>query len=186
LVWRVNRLPPDTNAGMDIRREPVQDTVSLGEISSVYGVKGWVRIMSWTEPRNAIAEYRPWLIGADQQVIEPLEVKAKGRGLIARLDGIESPDQAQALSGAAIAADRRQLPELSDGQYYWADLEGMTVINKDGMELGQVRRVLATGANDVLVVQGERERLIPFTVGHHVLNVDNDSGVIQVDWDAEF
>jgi len=171
---------------MDKRREPVRETVSLGEISGVYGVKGWVRIMSWTEPRNAIANYRPWLIGADQQVIEPLEVKVQGKGLIARLDGVESRDQAQALTGAAIAANRRQLPELSAGEYYWADLEGMTVINKDGVELGQVRRVIATGANDVLLVQGERERLIPFTIGHHVLDVDNDTGLIQVDWDAEF
>ena len=171
---------------MDKRREPVRETVSLGEISGVYGVKGWVRIMSWTEPRNAIANYRPWLIGADQQVIEPLEVKVQGKGLIARLDGVESRDQAQALTGAAIAANRRQLPELSAGEYYWADLEGMTVINKDGLELGQVKRVIATGANDVLLVQGERERLIPFTIGHHVLDVDNDTGLIQVDWDAEF
>jgi len=109
-----------------------------------------------------------------------------GKGLIARLDGVEDRDQALALTGAAITAHRRQLPDLPDGEYYWADLEGLTVINQDGVELGQVKRVIATGANDVLLVQGNKERLVPFTTGHHVLGIDIDAGLIRVDWDADF
>ena len=84
--------------------------------------------------------------------------------------------------GADVAVHRRQLPAAEAGRYYWVDLIGLSVVNREGIALGTVIALMETGANDVLVVQGERERLIPFVLGRVVLDVDLEAGVIEVDW----
>jgi len=162
--------------------------VILGRIAGVYGVRGWVRVVSETKPKDNIFDYNPWLINLDGswQSIEVIEGKPHGKGLVAHLAGYEDRDLARKLVGAEIAIERERLPAAAEGEYYWADLVGLKVITLDGTELGVVDHLLETGANDVLVVQGERERLIPFVQGQYVREVDLGAGLIRVDWDPEF
>jgi 16S rRNA processing protein RimM len=160
--------------------------VSLGRISGVHGVKGWVKIHSMTEPREAIFDYQPWLLGPDLEKVRVREGRKHGKHLIALLEEVNDRDQAESLVNREIAAFRDQFPELPDNEFYWADLIGLRVTLPDGKELGTIRDMLATGANDVMVVHGERELLIPFVLGPYVKNVDLDRGLVTVDWDPDF
>lgn len=162
--------------------------IVLGKIAGLYGVKGWVRLLSWTEPRARILDYRPWLLGRDGEWQERkiAEGRVHGKSVIARLDGVSDRDQAQALLGAEIAVWRSQLPPTGPGEYYWADLMDLEVRLADGRSLGRVAGLMATGANDVLVVRGERERLIPFVRGAVIKDVDLEAGLVHADWDPDF
>jgi len=145
-----------------------------------------VKIHSLTEPRERIFEYQPWLLGASMQAVRVIEGRVQGNRLVALLEGVESREQAEEVVGQEIVVYRDQFPDLPGGQYYWADLVGLAVQLEDGRELGTVERMLATGANDVMVVRGDRERLIPFVPGPYVKRVDLEAGVVTVDWDPEF
>jgi len=160
--------------------------VTLGHISGVHGVKGWVKIHSMTEPREAIFEYQPWLLGPTHEVVQISEGKKHGKHLIALLKDTTDRDQAENLLNRQISVYRDQFPDLPESEYYWADLIGLRVILQDGTGLGTIRDMLATGANDVMVVQGEKEVLIPFVLGPYVKQVDLDQGVVTVDWDPDF
>jgi len=160
--------------------------VTLGRIAGVHGVRGWVRIHSETEPREAIFGYQPWLLGESLEKVRLIQGKKSGNRLIALLENIDSREAAEALLDQPIAAYRDQFPKPGDGQFYWTDLLGLKVRLQDGTELGTIQKMLATGANDVMVVRGERERLIPFVSGQYVKDVDLDSGTVTVDWDPEF
>jgi len=162
--------------------------VPLGRISGVYGVKGWVRIYSYTQPRENILNYSPWLLyssGAWRNV-EVLEGRRQGAGVIARLEGCEDRDAARRLMGAEIAIDHSRLAERGADEYYWIDLIGLQVVNLQGIELGRVSGLLETGAHDVLVVRNGRERLIPYVRGAVVTDIDLQAGRLQVDWEAEY
>jgi 16S rRNA processing protein RimM len=160
--------------------------VVLGRIVGVYGVRGWVRVLSETEPREAILGYSPWNLGATQRSFAVIEGRRHGKGVIARLAGCDDRDQAASLVDQEIAGDRGQLPPSSPDEPYWADLEGLEVWVQDGSRLGVVDHLFSTGVNDVLVVSGERERLIPFAWGDVVKSVDLEAGRIEVDWDPDF
>jgi len=160
--------------------------IALGRIAGVHGVRGWVRIHSETEPREAIFGYQPWLLGESLEKVRLIQGKRSGNRLIALLENIESREAAEALLDQSIAVFRHQFPDPGDGQFYWTDLLGLKVRLQDGTELGTIEKMLATGANDVMVVRGERERLIPFVTGQYVKNVDLDGGAVTVDWDPEF
>lgn len=165
----------------DASRQPV----ILGRIVGLFGVRGWVKVHSYTEPRAALLDYRDWLLCRDGawEPVEVAEGREHGKGIVVRLQGIEERDAAAELLGRDIGVDRDTLPEAEDGQYYWADLEGLTVVHVDGTELGKVAYLMATGANDVLVVDGPVERLIPFVPETVILDVDLAAGVIRVDWE---
>jgi 16S rRNA processing protein RimM len=162
--------------------------VVLGRVSGVYGVRGWVKLVSDTEPREGILHYSPWYLseGVGWRPLRPVESRPHGKGLIARLERCADRDQAAALVGSEIAVRREQLPALEPDDYYWSDLEGLRVENREGRDLGRVSHLFETGANDVLVVVGERERLIPYLWGQVVLRVDLATGSMVVDWDADF
>lgn len=162
--------------------------VVLGHIAGVFGVRGWVKIFSHTEPRAGIVDYGPWLVqvGGEWRELRVLEGQAHGKGVIARLAGIEDRDAAAALVGAEIAVDRERLPAPRAGEVYWTDLEGLRVETVDGRELGRISHLFETGANDVMVVVGERERLIPYLPGEVIKETDLAGGVMRVDWDPEF
>lgn len=162
--------------------------VALGRINGHFGVKGWVKVYSHTQPKEQIVKYSPWLLkqGGEWRSIRVLEGKAHSKTVIARLDGIDSRELAESLIGAEIAINRDQMQPAAEGEYYWLDLIGLQVVNLAGEELGEVRNLMETGANDVLVVRGERERLIPFVQGQFIKEVDLDNGKIRVDWDPEF
>lgn len=159
--------------------------VVLGRISAVFGVKGWLKVHSYTEPRDSILSFRDWFLLLDgrRQEVTLAEGKKQGNSLVVRFDGIEDRDAAAELLGSVISVPRKRLPGLPAGQYYWGDLQGMQVIHRDGRVLGRVAYLLATGANDVLVVQeGDTEILVPFLTDKVILGVDTTNGVISVDW----
>jgi len=171
----------------------------VGKISGVYGVKGWVKVHSDTDPREGITDYNPWYIkqgGHDKDEWRQIRIE-KGRRqaktVIAKLEGVDDRDAAMQLTGAIIAIRPDQLQALNEDEFYWRELIGLRVINREGIELGTVQRLMETGANDVLVVsseksteQGVREHLVPWTPGQAVLEVDLELGQIQVDWDEDF
>ncbi len=162
--------------------------IVIGRIGGPFGVKGWVKLLSWSEPRDAIFGYDPWQVKTSEGWREwrVAEGHAHGKGVIAQLEGVTDRDQAAALMNADIAVWRDQLGETKPGQYYWADLVGLEVQLAGGRSLGKVEGLMATGSNDVLVVKGERERLIPFIQEQVIKGVDLDAGVITVDWDPDF
>ena len=162
--------------------------IAAGRISGLYGVHGWVRVYSCTEPREAIIGYSPWQVqaGGGWREMKVLQGRRHGKGVIVRLEGCDDRDAAARLLGCNIYLYRSQLPEASPGEYYWADLVGLQVVTLDGVELGVVEGLMETGANDVLLVQGERERLIPFLTGNVVVEVDMARQRIRVDWDPAF
>ena len=162
--------------------------VQMGRIVGLFGVKGWVRVYSYTEPREALLDYKSWLVKREDawQPARLAEGQRHGTAVIARLESIEDRDRAAELVGSDIGVNRRDLPEPEAGHYYWADLVGMTVTNRNGADMGHVAYVMATGANDVLVTKGERERMIPFVIDKVVLDVDLAAGRIVVEWDPDW
>jgi len=171
---------------MSVQKTRQDGIVPLGHISGVHGVKGWVKVHSWTRPREAILEYQPWLVGKDRTPLSIVSGRRQGKAIIASLPGVDDRDQALAFVRQEIAVFRSQMPELQGAAYYWADLEGLEVTTVEGRSLGRVTRLMETGAHDVMVVDGDRQRLIPFVQGQYVRQVDLGSGCIEVDWDPEF
>ncbi len=160
----------------------------MGRITGLYGVRGWVKVYSYTEPREAIIGYSPWQVnvGGEWHEMEVAEGRKHGKGIIVRLEGYTDRDAAARLMGADIACYRSQLPQTAPGEYYWADLVGLKVVTLEGRELGRVEGLMETGANDVLVVKGDRERLIPYLTGEVVMEVDLARRRMRVDWDPDF
>jgi 16S rRNA processing protein RimM len=171
-----------------------REMVNLGRIFSAFGVQGWVKVYSYTDPVENIFSYRRWYIGADEgwREIAVLEFRKQGKGLVARLKGCNTRDEAELLVGEEIVVPFEELDGLEDGHYYWRQLIGLRVINLEKDELGRVDHVIETGANDVLVVkkagQGalQTERLIPYLVDKVVKTIDLDSGLMIVDWDTSW
>ncbi len=168
---------------------PQADTlVIVGRIVGLYGIQGWVKIRSHTQPPENILNYQPWMLGTHGQWRE-VRIQAgrvHGKGIVAQVAGSEDRDAARGLIGADIAVYRRQLPAVEPDRYYWTDLVGLEVLDLGGRSLGKVDHLMATGANDVLVVRGERERLIPFIKDQVIKEVDLDRGILTADWDADF
>lgn len=164
------------------------EPVVLGRINGLYGVRGWVKVYSYTEPRDNILNYSPWQVYYQGQWREmrPLEGRSQGKGVVVHVEGFDDRDLAATLIGSEIAISREQMPPSRPGEYYWADLEGCRVVTTEGVELGTVSGLFETGANDVMVVKGERERLLPFVQPDVVRQVDLDQGLIEVDWDPDF
>ena len=158
--------------------------VVIGSIAGVHGIRGWLKVFSHTRPRENIFTYSPWLVetAGGWREYRLLEGRVHGKGLIARLEGLEDRDAARALTGAAVAIHREQMPPLAEGEYYWCDLIGCTVVNLEGRELGRVTEIRETGANDVLVVEGEERQLLPLVMEKIVQDVDLDRRRIRVDW----
>jgi 16S rRNA processing protein RimM len=173
----------------ETNKEAAGEPVVLGRISGLYGVKGWIRVCSYTEPREALLDYSHWLLRAKDGWTEKAvaEGRRQGKSLVARFADTEDRDAAAEWIGADIAVSRESLPAVGQGEFYWADLEGLQVRHRDGRILGRVVRMLATGANDVMVVQSageaKQEILIPFVPEMYILKVDVAAGIIDVDWE---
>jgi 16S rRNA processing protein RimM len=173
--------------------ETVADRVVIGRISGLHGIHGWVKLFSHTAPRENLLAYEDVELGREDSTggrrwspAKLLEGRRQGKTLVARIGGIEDRDAAAAWVGADIAVARAALPPAAVGEYYWVDLIGLAVENTEGESFGTVDSLIETGAHDVLVVKGERERLIPFAVGPIVKDVDLKQGRIRVDWDADY
>jgi 16S rRNA processing protein RimM len=162
--------------------------VVIGRVAGVYGVRGWIKVFSSTEPAEAILDYPVWQVrrGNEWESMALTEGRRYGKGILAHLAACDDRDVARGLIGAEIAVHRGEMPDPGADRYYWADLEGLRVRTTGGVDLGIVDHLVETGANDVLVVRGDRERLIPYVRGAVVTGVDLEQGVILVDWDPEF
>jgi 16S rRNA processing protein RimM len=162
--------------------------VTLGRISGVHGVRGWVKVHSYTEPRANVVRFAHWTIrqGSGERTVEVEDGRAQGTSVVAKLRGVDDREVARDLIGAEIAVERSALPACGPGEYYWADLEGLAVVTPAGERLGTVDHLLATGGHDVLVLAGPPRRLIPFVRGTVIHSVDFDTGVIVADWSPEF
>ena len=161
--------------------------VVMGHVTGPFGVRGWIKVRTYTETLDSLLDYPVWWLGKDGNWREytVLEADVHGKGLIASLEGCASREASEILQGSQIALPRAQLPEADENEYYWSDLIGRSVVNVQGDILGQVSELLETGASDVLVVKGDRERLIPF-VKSVVLEVDLTKDLIKVDWAADY
>lgn len=170
--------------------------VNVGRITAVFGIKGWVKVHSYTEPQDNLFSYHPWWIKTKHGVkqVEIDEARPHGDAYVAHIKGVDDRDLAASYTACDIAVERALLPNLDEGEYYWHQLEGLAVYTSVGGEqrLGVVSKMMETGANDVLVVQGDaqsidqRERLVPYVPGQFVVSVDLQAGRILVDWDPEF
>jgi 16S rRNA processing protein RimM len=157
-------------------------------VCGVHGVRGWVKVFSYTEPRENIAQFEAWLL-RQRDVTRRVEVQgssSQGKNILVKLDGVDDRDAAEALIGAEITVERDSLPPCSPGEYYWTDLEGLSVRNGAGDVLGTVDHLFTTGAHDMLALDGERRRLIPFVAGETVRRVDLEAGVVIVEWDSSY
>lgn len=162
--------------------------VELGNINGVFGIQGWVKVFSHTSPRIQITDYRVWLVRHNSQYQEYriLRGREQGKAIVAQLEGVDTRNASEAMVGATIFVRSDQLEDLSEGEYYWSQLIGLSVVNEQGIVLGSVDWLFETGNNDVMVVQGDKERFIPYIKGSFVKSVDLDLGKILVDWDPDF
>jgi 16S rRNA processing protein RimM len=159
----------------------------LGRITGPFGVRGWLKVMSFTDPPEQILDYPTWqaeLPRAGRRELHPLEGRRHGKGLVVRFEGIDDRDAAIALGRLDLWVERRELPALK-GEYYRADLVGFEVVNLQGQPLGRVDHFLDMPANAVMVVAGLREHWLPLG-RDQVFRVDLEHGRITVDWDPEF
>ena len=165
---------------------PVEEKIIVGRIVGLYGLQGWVKVYSYTQPVDNIVGYSPWYLRFTDawRLVKLGNGKRHGNTVIAKLHGIDDRNQASVLIGADIAISPGQLRTLPDGDFYWAQLIGLKVINLKGELLGVVDHVLETGANDVLVLAGETEMLIPFVQDDIIKAVQLDEGRIVADWET--
>lgn len=177
--------------------------VVVGLVSGLHGVQGALKIKSFCEPAEGIFKYRPWTLTRPELsasgsvaaksasempalVGAPLKIRGAGTSLAARFPEIEDRDQAALWLGSLISVPRSCLPKLGSGDFYWRDLIGLSVENLQGVAFGVIEEMMPTGSNDVMVVSGDRQRLVPYIPGQFVMNVDLAAGKMIVDWDPEF
>lgn len=174
----------------------IETPVEVGQFGSVYGVRGWLRIHSYTEIPESIFEYKPWFIKNKSEgwrEIQLVEWKRHAGGYICKLEGFDQREDAQFLTNFSVFIDESVLPELPEGEFYINSLIGMKVINQEGYDLGEIVDLMETGANDVLVIKanendeyGKKERLLPLVFDTTILNVDKDTNIVNVIWDPDF
>lgn len=162
--------------------------VTMGRLGRPHGIRGWMKLISFTDPIEQIFSYSDWHIQTQSLSWQPLhyqEWQTQGTTLLVKLPNCDTPEQAKSYTNRIIAVPREQLTPLSEGDYYWIDLEGLRVVTDTGIELGQVDHLFATGANDVMVVTGDKQRLIPYNKTT-IIEVNLAEQFIRVNWDAEF
>ncbi|PHS70984.1 MAG: ribosome maturation factor RimM [Methylophaga sp.] len=168
-----------------------EDFILVGKISGAFGIKGWMKIFSFTEPRSNILSYSPLYISRKGEwiALDVTDGRVQGKGIVVSVEGVTDPDQVLPLIGAELAITKPQLKPAGKDEFYWSELIGLTVINLQDEKLGQVDSLLETGANDVLVVQDKEhktQRLIPFVMDEIVDEVDLDNHFIRVNWKLDY
>lgn len=168
--------------------QELSQRIIVGKLGKPFGIHGWLKLNSYTEPYDNLLVYRPWQICLNGvwKTVEITQTKINGQQLLVKLAECDTPEQAKLYTNCEIAVWREQLATLPKDDYYWTDLEGLTVINKQGKILGKVNHLLATGANDVLVIKGTKEYLIPYLPELFIDKVDLINQQIIVDWDEDY
>ncbi|MDP5030267.1 MAG: ribosome maturation factor RimM [Paraglaciecola sp.] len=171
------------------------DTLVVGKIGAPYGVKGWVKITTYTHEQDGVFAYSPWLLGQGQELKEYVvdQWRTHNKGLVAKLVGVETRDDAESIKNLEISIKAQQLPQLADDDFYWRELVGMQVVTEQGYSLGVVKELFETGANDVMLIKanlndafGQKERMVPYLLDQVVKQVDREAKTIKVDWDPAF
>jgi 16S rRNA processing protein RimM len=159
----------------------------MGRIVAPFGIKGWVKIQPYTATAQSLLDYPAWWVDRNDgwRECEVEQARRQNDMVVAKFAGCDDRDAAVRMKGLEVAVSREALPAAAPDEYYWTDLIGLRVENRQAQQLGVVTRMMETGANDVLVVEGDRERLIPFIVDV-VKGVDLEAGTITVDWDADY
>ena len=159
----------------------------LGRVGAPFGVQGWVKVTSYTEPVAGIANYARWTLvrGGEQRQVRVLESKRAGQSIAVKLEGVETREAAQALTGAEVQVDRSELPQAGPKEHYLHDLLGLEAVNREGVPLGRVDGFLDLPAHPVAVLRdGTRERLVP-VVPERLVAVDRAAGRVTFDWHAD-
>ncbi len=156
--------------------------IQVGRILAPHGIKGQLKAESFCDPPQRLLSFPSVFIDGSLRCIVG---RMAGAHALISLEGIEDRDAALRFRGQSIAVERSQLPPLAEGQFYWADLEGLSVVNRDGIVLGVVDHLFSNGSHPILVVRGERDCMIPFAMGRHVDKVDLEASRIDVDWDLD-
>ena len=161
--------------------------VVMGQVVAPYGIKGWIKVRSFTEALDSLLDFPVWWLGKEGNWRESrvIEASVHGKTIVASIEASPDRNAAERLKGLQIAVPRSSLPDAEEGEYYWLDLIGLRVFNLEGVELGVVDDIIETGANDVLQVKGEKVHLIPF-VAKFVHDVDRKNGLIRADWGADY
>ena len=161
--------------------------VVLGQVGGAFGVQGWVRIQSYTDPPANILKYERWQLGRAGQwrEVEVEDGKVTAKGVLAKLVGVETPEDARLATGSEIAVTREELPKPAPGEYYWSDLEGLAAFGQNDQPLGRIEEFRATPAGTVVVIRGERQHWVPF-VKERIVSVDLDAGRVVLDWNADW
>lgn len=171
------------------------EKIVVGKFGATYGIRGWLKVFSYTDNTESIFDYSPWFIEQGGKWVEyKVESwKRHNKGLVVKLDGLDVREEAQLMTNFEIFIDPAVLPELPEDEFYWRDLIGMQVVTGNGYDLGTVSDLLETGSNDVLVVKanlkdafGQKERLIPFLEEQVIKHIDREAQRIEVDWDPGF
>ena len=167
--------------------EQNDEKLLVGKINGFFGIRGWVKIFSHTEPRDNILNYQPWwYLDKDQwRTIEITNGREQSKTIVAHVKAVDSREQAQHLLGLELYIKKSQLPELDSEELYWHELDGMRVVTVDNVELGVVEQIVATGANDVIVVKGEKEHWVPY-IEPFLISTNAETKQIIVDWDEDF
>jgi len=162
--------------------------VTVGRLGAPYGVKGWLKLQSFTKPLQNILSYQPWQVNLNGQWqgIKMEQARAHGKSLVVKLTVCQDRNVAAKFTNAYIAIPQDQLPSLPQNEFYWSDFVGLTVVNQQNITLGIVDHLQETGSNDVLIVKGSKEHWIPYLPGRYVLQVDLSQKTIVVDWDENF
>jgi len=160
----------------------------MGCIAAPFGVRGWLRVNAFTTEADNLLDYSPWYLNIKGrwQAVEPLAGRQHGKGLVVQLKECSDRDAAAALTGTEIGIYRSQLPPADLNEFYWSDLIGLQVITRDEQVLGVVDHLFETGANDVMVVKGEQQYLVPYITERVIESVDLQARIIRVDWDPDF
>ncbi len=162
------------------------DYIELGKIAGFFGVKGWVKLFSYTRPRIGIGEYKRFYLGDSKTETTFTQIKESGKYIVGHIENIDTRDDAKPFQEQILYIKREDLPKL-ENEYYWHELIGLTVINQAGQTLGKITELMETGANDVIVIhnEGHEEILIPYVMSRFVVSVDLEAGTMQVDWEIE-
>ncbi|BCA94082.1 ribosome maturation factor RimM [Legionella antarctica] len=162
--------------------------IVIGRFGRPHGIKGFVTVHSFTEPRDNILRYTDWhaFLSSSWQPVKILSIEVHNKAIVAQIEGYPDRELVARLTNTEIAVQKDQLAELETGEYYWHQLIGMNVVNQKGDSFGAVVEVMPTGANDVLVVQGEKRHLIPYLPGQFIIDINDSQQIITVDWDLDF
>lgn len=155
----------------------------MGRIAGPYGIKGWVRVQPYSDDREALTHYVEWWVGG--KVTEVQEARVHGAVVIARLAGLETPEAALKLKGQEVAVPREAFAAPAEGEYYYADLVGLDVVNVEGVALGKVASLTSNGAHDLMALEGKRGQILPW-IPQVVKKVDLAARRIEVDWQPDW